>query len=133
MVQRLTNLRKTIGEQLETIDKQKTRAAETKDLIQYFLEFNKGIFTRLDTLRQSEPDGGYKVWWVSNILNRWRNVQSTHHNYINNMGLNQAAIIARRLNTIAKEVDIADTEAVSLMLIYTLGGFAFYTDLDLEI
>ncbi|KAJ8330382.1 hypothetical protein BDV3_003129 [Batrachochytrium dendrobatidis] len=71
-----------IGEQLETIDKQKTRAAEAKDLIQYFLEFNKGIFTRLDTLRQSEPDGGYK-----------------------------AAIIARRLNTIAKEVDIADTEA----------------------
>ncbi|KAJ1339638.1 hypothetical protein BSLG_005760 [Batrachochytrium salamandrivorans] len=52
-----------------------------KDLIQYFLEFNKGIFTRLDTLRQSEPDGGYK------------------------------AAIARRLNTIAKEVDIADTEA----------------------
>eukprot|EP00842_Homolaphlyctis_polyrhiza_P005298 jgi/Hompol1/576/HPOL_004168-RA len=70
------------GEQLETIDKQKTRAAEAKDLIQYFLEFNKGIFTRLDALRKSGPEGEYK-----------------------------AAIIARRINTIAKEVDISGTEA----------------------
>ncbi|KAI8919589.1 exocyst complex component Sec10-domain-containing protein [Entophlyctis helioformis] len=50
-----------IGEQLETIDKQKTRAAEAKDLIQQFLEFNKGVFTRLDTLRRSGPEGEYKA------------------------------------------------------------------------
>ncbi|KAL2914341.1 Exocyst complex component 5 [Polyrhizophydium stewartii] len=71
-----------IGEQLETIDKQRTRASEAKDLIQYFSEFNRGVFSRLDTLRRSGPEGEHK-----------------------------AAIIARRLNTIAKEVDIAGTEA----------------------
>ncbi|KAH9273107.1 hypothetical protein BASA83_004684 [Batrachochytrium salamandrivorans] len=70
-----------IGEQLETIDKQKTRAAEAKDLIQYFLEFNKGDCVKLDTLRKSGTEGRYK-----------------------------AAIIARRLSTISKEVDISDTE-----------------------
>ncbi|KAJ3321523.1 Exocyst complex component 5 [Boothiomyces sp. JEL0866] len=65
------------GEQLETIDKHRTRASESKDIIQYFLEFNKGSFSRLDALRMESPEGERKT-----------------------------AIIARRLNTIAKEIDI---------------------------
>ncbi|KAJ3262614.1 Exocyst complex component 5 [Boothiomyces macroporosus] len=66
-----------IGEQLETIDKHRTRASESKDIIQYFLEFNKGSFARLDALRMESLEGERKT-----------------------------AIIARRLNTIAKEIDI---------------------------
>ncbi|KAJ3313826.1 Exocyst complex component 5 [Boothiomyces sp. JEL0838] len=66
-----------LGEQLETIDKHRTRASESKDIIQYFLEFNKGSFVRLDALRMESPEGERKT-----------------------------AIIARRLNTIAKEIDI---------------------------
>ncbi|KAJ3279781.1 Exocyst complex component 5 [Borealophlyctis nickersoniae] len=71
-----------IGEQLETIDKQRTRAMEAKDLIQYFLEFNGGGSSRLETLRASGHEGEYK-----------------------------AAIIGKRLNAIAKEVDIPGTES----------------------
>ncbi|KAI8911500.1 exocyst complex component Sec10-like protein [Gorgonomyces haynaldii] len=81
---RLTEVGNTairIGEQLETIDKHRTKAAEAKDVIQYFSEFNQGSFQRLDTLRRSSRDGEYK-----------------------------AAIIARRLNAIAKEVDVPGTE-----------------------
>ena len=70
-----------IGEQLETIDKHRTKASEAKDVIQYFLEFNAGSFSRLDALRRVSRDGEYK-----------------------------AAVIARRLNAIAKEVDIPGTE-----------------------
>ncbi|KAJ3272112.1 Exocyst complex component 5 [Terramyces sp. JEL0728] len=71
-----------IGEQLETIDKHRTRASESKDIIQYFLEFNKGSFSRLDALRKESPEGERKT-----------------------------AIIARRLNTIAKEIDIGGIDA----------------------
>jgi exocyst complex component 5 len=74
-----------LGEQLETIDKHRNRAVESKDLIQYFLEFNKGSFVRLDTLRRESLEGEQK-----------------------------AAIIARRLNTIAKEIDLPGTEAARL-------------------
>lgn len=70
-----------IGEQLETIDKHRKRAAEAKDIIQYFIEFNDGKTERLDAVRDSGQDGEYR-----------------------------AAIIARRLSTIAKEVDLLGTE-----------------------
>ncbi|KND04859.1 uncharacterized protein SPPG_00558 [Spizellomyces punctatus DAOM BR117] len=71
-----------IGEQLETIDKQRARAAEAKDLIQYFIEFNAGNSTRLDDLKAAGHEGEYK-----------------------------AAIVVRRLTAVAKEVDIAGAEA----------------------
>ena len=51
-------------------------------MIQYFLEFNKGQTARLDQLRASGKDGERR-----------------------------AAIVARRLNTIAKEIDIPGSEA----------------------
>ncbi|KAH9245792.1 tyrosine-tRNA ligase, cytoplasmic [Batrachochytrium salamandrivorans] len=66
---------------------EKLVAAEAKDLIQYFLEFNKGDCVKLDTLRKSGTEGRYK-----------------------------AAIIARRLSTISKEVDISDTEVHEPMI-----------------
>ncbi|CAG8462715.1 6134_t:CDS:10 [Diversispora eburnea] len=67
-----------IGEQLETIDRQRLRASESKDLIEYFMAFNRGDISRLENLRTNGgKDGQFK-----------------------------AAIIARRLNSIAKEVNI---------------------------
>ncbi|KAJ3382348.1 Exocyst complex component 5 [Lobulomyces angularis] len=70
-----------IGEQLETIDLQRTKAVEAKDLIQYFLDFNQGISARLETLRKKNAAGEYN-----------------------------AVIIARRLSGIAKEVDVPEIE-----------------------
>ncbi|KAI8893209.1 exocyst complex component Sec10-like protein [Globomyces pollinis-pini] len=70
-----------IGEQLETIDKHRTRASDAKDLIHYYLEFNRGSFARLDMLRRESSEGEYK-----------------------------AAIIARRLSTISKEIDVKGKE-----------------------
>lgn len=66
-----------IGEQLENIDKHRTRASDAKDIINYFLEFNDNSTARLDSLRQSSNDGEFKT-----------------------------GIVARRLSTIAKEVDV---------------------------
>ncbi|CAG8742259.1 8913_t:CDS:10, partial [Dentiscutata erythropus] len=70
-----------IGEQLETIDRQRLRASESKDLIEYFMAFNKGDISRLENLRTQGTEGQFK-----------------------------ASIIARRLNIIAKEVDIPGAE-----------------------
>ncbi|KAI8388105.1 exocyst complex component Sec10-like protein [Radiomyces spectabilis] len=66
-----------IGEQLETIDNQRSRASESRDIIEYFMEFQDGSSERLDMLRyQSGDEGQFK-----------------------------AAIIGRRLNAVAKEMD----------------------------
>ncbi|KAJ3045432.1 Exocyst complex component 5 [Rhizophlyctis rosea] len=73
------------GEQLETIDKQRTRATEAKDLIGYFIQFNSGGAKGLEALRGSGPEGKYK-----------------------------AAITAKRLALIAKEVDIPGTESARM-------------------
>ncbi|CAG8436215.1 7102_t:CDS:10 [Funneliformis caledonium] len=71
-----------IGEQLETIDRQRLRASESKELIEYFMEFNRGDISQLEDLRtRGGKEGQFK-----------------------------AAIIARRLNAIAKEVDIPGGE-----------------------
>ncbi|KAJ3216736.1 Exocyst complex component 5 [Dinochytrium kinnereticum] len=75
-----------IGEQLETIDKQRTRAVEARDLIQYFLDFNKdeGHF-RLEEYRKSGNDSELK-----------------------------SAVIARRLAALAKELDAPGTETARI-------------------
>ncbi len=49
------------GEQLETIDKHRSRAQEAKDLIQYFAEFNQGDWNRLENLRKDSNEGEFKV------------------------------------------------------------------------
>ncbi|RUS21707.1 exocyst complex component Sec10-domain-containing protein, partial [Jimgerdemannia flammicorona] len=67
-----------IGEQLETIDRQRSRASEGRDLVEYFIEFSQGSSERLEWLRtQSGTEGQHK-----------------------------AAVVARRLNAIAKDVDL---------------------------
>ncbi|UZJ52417.1 hypothetical protein CBS101457_001737 [Exobasidium rhododendri] len=71
-----------IGEQLQTIDKMRTRAAEAHDLIEYYYQFARGDTSRLERLRK---EGGRE-------------------------GRLKTAIIARRLSAIAKEVDIKGAE-----------------------
>ncbi|KAI7864046.1 exocyst complex component Sec10-like protein [Spinellus fusiger] len=66
-----------IGEQLETIDKQRSRALESRDIIEYYMEFQEDSSERLDSLRYHGGDEGQL----------------------------KAAVIARRLNAVAKEVD----------------------------
>ncbi|GAA5810506.1 hypothetical protein MFLAVUS_003928 [Mucor flavus] len=65
-----------IGEQLETIDKERSKASESRDIIEYFMEFQDGNTERLDSLRQGGEEGQLKT-----------------------------AIIGRRLSAVAKEVD----------------------------
>lgn len=67
-----------IGEQLESLDRQRTRASETHDLIEYYYLFARGDTSRLDALR---TDGGKE-------------------------GRLKAAMILRRLAVISREVDI---------------------------
>jgi hypothetical protein len=71
-----------IGEQLQTIDKMRTRAAEAHDLIEYYYQFARGDTSRLERLRK---EGGRE-------------------------GRLKTAVIARRLSAIAKEVDIKGAE-----------------------
>jgi chromosome segregation ATPase len=83
---RLSNVGKaaiSIGDQLEQIDKQRSRAADTKDLIQYFVDFKLEDSSRLDQLRQSGADGEQKC-----------------------------AIMTKRLMALGKELDIPGTEQV---------------------
>lgn len=68
-----------VGTQLDSLDKQRIRAQEAKDLLLYFLEFNAGNPARLDMVNNS--DG-------------WN-------------GKEKCAGIVKRLSAIAKEMDLA--------------------------
>lgn len=74
-----------IGEQLETIDKQRSRASESRDIIEYFMEFQEGNPDRLSMLCEGGDEGQLK-----------------------------AAIICRRLNAVAKEVDTDVRVSISI-------------------
>ena len=50
-----------IGEQLEQIDKQRSRADNARNLIQYFSEFNQNDISRLEKLKLDDKEGQYKV------------------------------------------------------------------------
>lgn len=50
-----------IGEQLETIDKQRSRASESRDIIEYFMEFQEGNSERLSLLCEGGEEGQLKV------------------------------------------------------------------------
>jgi hypothetical protein len=71
-----------IGEQLQTIDRMRTRAAEAHDLIEYYYQFARGDTSKLERLRK---EGGRD-------------------------GRLRTAVIARRLGAISREVDIAGSE-----------------------
>ncbi|KAK7054237.1 exocyst complex component protein [Favolaschia claudopus] len=66
-----------IGEQLESVHIERQRAQAAYDLIDFYNQFSRGDTTRLDTLRK---DG--------------------------RAGRRQVAVLLRRLNTVAKEVDL---------------------------
>jgi len=70
-----------VGEQMESIEKQRARATEARDLIMYFLDFNQGEGSLLGELRMQGIEGEYK-----------------------------AAVMARRLQALANEVDAPGTE-----------------------
>lgn len=74
------------GEQLETIDRQRLRASEAHDLIEYYYQFARGDTSRLDAVRK---EGGRE-------------------------GRMKAAVIARRLQAISREVDVKGSEQVRL-------------------
>lgn len=78
------------GEQLESVHVSRQRAQAAYDLIDYYNHFSKGDTTRLDNLQK---DGGKE-------------------------GRHQAAIILRRLSTVAKEVDLPSADKVDLMFKY---------------
>ncbi|ORX63320.1 exocyst complex component Sec10 [Anaeromyces robustus] len=70
-----------IGEQLENIDKQRDRTCDSKDIIQYFMEFNEGKYDRINKLVESGDEGQYN-----------------------------ATVIVRRLINITNEVDAPGAE-----------------------
>lgn len=71
-----------IGEQLQTIDRARTRAAEAHDLIEYYYQFARDDTSRLEQLRK---EGGRD-------------------------GRLRTAVIVRRLSAIAREVDVPGAE-----------------------
>lgn len=74
-----------IGEQLETIDRQRSRAVEAHDLIEHYYAFAREDTSKLDRLRK---EGGRQ-------------------------GRLKTAIIARRLGAISREVDVPGADKVS--------------------
>ena len=77
----------------------KSYEQEAKDLVMYFAEFNQGNTARLELVKSSNGwEGRRKVSFL--IIFSIKNIQ--------------AAAIARRLSSIAQEVDLPDTEKVHL-------------------
>ncbi|KAJ2916426.1 hypothetical protein MD484_g4006, partial [Candolleomyces efflorescens] len=70
-----------IGDQLETVHIERQRAQAAYDLIDYYNQFSKGDTSRLDTLRKE-----------------------------GRAGRRQVAVILRRLTTVAKEVDLPNSD-----------------------
>ncbi|KAI8579596.1 hypothetical protein K450DRAFT_241761 [Umbelopsis ramanniana AG] len=67
-----------IGEQLETLDRQRSRTSESRDILDYYMDFENGGSARLDDLRFNAGEEGQL----------------------------KAAVILRRVNAIIKEVDM---------------------------
>lgn len=53
---------------METIDKERSKASESRDIIEYFMEFQDGNTERLDSLRQGGEEGQLKVNFINIIL-----------------------------------------------------------------
>ncbi|KAI8807213.1 hypothetical protein BJ742DRAFT_897542 [Cladochytrium replicatum] len=59
-----------LDEQLDTIDKQRIRAVEAKDLTQRYIDFNAGNTSRLDEIMNSGPDSEYSGSGARKIANK---------------------------------------------------------------
>lgn len=76
-------LKPAIGEQLETVHIERQRAQAAYDIIDFYNQFSRGDTTRMDTLRKE-----------------------------GRTGRRQVAVLLRRLNTVAKEVDLPTADKV---------------------
>jgi exocyst complex component 5 len=72
------------GEQLESITLERQRAQAAYDLVDYYNQFSRGDTTRLDALKKENGREGRR----------------------------QVAIVLRRLNTVAREVDLPNADKV---------------------
>lgn len=72
---------------METVHIERQRAQAAYDLIDFYNQFSKGDTTRLDALRKE-----------------------------GRAGRRQVAVILRRLNTVAKEVELPNSDKVNLNL-----------------
>ena len=81
----MSNSWRESGEQLETVHIERQRAQAAHDLIDFYNQFAKDDTSRLDALKKEGRDGRRQV-----------------------------AIILRRLNTVAKEVDLPSADKVHL-------------------
>ena len=77
-----------LGDQLETVHLERQRAQAAYDLIDFYNQFNKGDTARLDALRKE-----------------------------GRAGRRQVAVVLRRLNTVAKEVDLPNADKVCMHLL----------------
>jgi exocyst complex component 5 len=76
-----------LGEQLETVHIERQRAQAAYHLIDYYNQFSRDDTSRLDALKKEGRDGRQQV-----------------------------AIVLRRLNTVAKEVDLPAADKVFTLL-----------------
>ena len=76
-----------IGEQLESVHQQRQRAQAAYDLIDFYNQFSRDDTTRLDAMKKEGREGRKRL-----------------------------AVLLRRLNTVAKEVDLPAAEKVRLSL-----------------
>lgn len=79
------------GEQLETVHIERQRAQAAYDLIDFYNQMSKGDTARLDTMRKE-----------------------------GRAGRRQVAVILRRLNTVAKEVDLPSADKVHQIRMFGL-------------
>jgi hypothetical protein len=84
---------RVLGEQLETVHIERQRAQAAYDIIDFYNQMSKGDTARLDTMRKE-----------------------------GRAGRRQVAVILRRLNTVAKEVDLPSADKVSHLCISSLGS-----------
>lgn len=80
-----------VGEQLETVHIERQRAQAAYDIIDFYNQFSRGDTTRMDTLRKE-----------------------------GRTGRRQVAVLLRRLNTVAKEVDLPAADKVRLRTVSTI-------------
>jgi hypothetical protein len=77
------------GEQLETVYVERQRAQAAYDLIDYYNQFSRDDTSRLDALKKDGREGRRQV-----------------------------AIVLRRLNTVAREVDLPSADKVCCTFLY---------------
>ncbi|KAJ3369524.1 Exocyst complex component 5 [Allomyces arbusculus] len=97
-----------IGEQLETIDKQRAKAADTCELLQYFLDLNRGVTDRLEALRQSADQKTAPTPSASTTTVNAATTTTAASSAPT--GAIRVAVLARRLQQIVRDTDMPGTD-----------------------